>query len=365
MSRRLSSALAWLVVSALPSALLVAQPAGAHDVQAPISGDGVVVRGVPAVSSGSEEFSFSSTDPNILVSHDPAQAGTWVLVRGEGANAGRTPLIALDPTMWGAGVSGFVYDDATGGADGITSVVLDDGALSIAGSGSGWPWSPAGAQDAVWVHFRIADEWFCAEFPGVGASVNAAGDFQSDAALAPVECPEVVCGNGVIEGLEACDDGNLVEDDGCTSACEVGECTAQEFASTYESIHRIVDTFPADQHNQVQAQLAFVLQGVIAQQLIPRSRGRGRVMCAEVLICTQAVRALVREGKVHQVYSHMQAGQKYGMQTMNQALFAAVVSGDISQEDAVEYSMDPRELTEMYEKRGVESRGRDRRRPAA
>jgi cysteine-rich repeat protein len=191
-------------------------------------------------------FSFSSMDPNILVdqTHTPAQAGTWVLVRGEGANAGRTPLIALDPTKWSAEVSGFSYDDPAGGADGITSVVFDDGILSISGAGMGWPWSPAGAQDAVWVHFRIEDEWFCAEFPGVGASVNVAGDFQSGAASAPVTCPEEVCGNGVVEGLEACDDGNLVEDDGCTSVCEVGECSAQEFASTFEAIQSVVFESP-------------------------------------------------------------------------------------------------------------------------
>jgi cysteine-rich repeat protein len=222
------------------SILLLAIPVSAHDALFPISGDDVTVRGEPAVSAGSEVFSFSSTDPNVLVGHDPAQAGTWVLVRGEGANAGRTPLIALDPTKWSDGVSGFVYDDLTGGAGGITDVTFDDGLLSIAGSGSNWSWSPAGPQDSVWVHFRIEEEWFCAEFPGGGASVNAAGDFQSEFAAAPVECPEVVCGNGVVEGTEACDDGNLVEDDGCTSECLVGECSAQEFGSTFEAIQAVV-----------------------------------------------------------------------------------------------------------------------------
>jgi cysteine-rich repeat protein len=230
---------AWTLVSLL-TALLVSMPASAHDALFPISGDGVVVRGTPAVSSGSEEFSFASTDVNLQVGHDPASAGTWLLVRGEGANAGRTPLIALDPTKWGAGALGFEYDDPTGGAGGITSVVFDDGLLSIAGSGASWPWSPASAQDAVWVHFRSEEEWFCAEFPGGGASVNAAGDFQSGPAAAPVECPEELCGNGVVEALEACDDGNLVEDDGCTSLCEVGECSAQEFASTYDAIQAVV-----------------------------------------------------------------------------------------------------------------------------
>ncbi len=126
--------------------------------------------------------------------------------------------------------------------------------------------------------------------------------------------------------------------------------------STYESIHRIVDTFPSDQHQQVMAQLAFVLQGIVTQQLIPRSRGKGRVMCAEVLVCTQAVRALVREGKIHQVYSHMQAGHQHGMQTMNQALCAAVMKKDLTRGDALDRSHDPRELEDMFEKRGVQDR---------
>src|SRR5207244_8444653 len=94
--------------------------------------------------------------------------------------------------------------------------------------------------------------------------------------------------------------------------------------STYEAVNRIVDVFPSDQQRQILTQLAFTLEGVMTQQLIPRSRGTGRIMCAEVLVCTPAIKAVIREGKTHQIYSLMQAGQKYGMQTMNQALLQAV-----------------------------------------
>jgi len=76
--------------------------------------------------------------------------------------------------------------------------------------------------------------------------------------------------------------------------------------STYEAINRIVDVFPEHQQGQVVAQLAFVLEGVLTQQLMPRIGGRGRVLASEVLICTPAVKALIREKKVHQIYSHMQ-----------------------------------------------------------
>ena len=117
--------------------------------------------------------------------------------------------------------------------------------------------------------------------------------------------------------------------------------------STFESINRIVDAFPPQQQSQVRAQLAFVLEGVMCQQLVPRSRGKGRVMIAEVMICTPAIRAVIRDDKVHQIYGLMQAGQKHGMQTMNQALFNGVLSKDISLEEAMRRSHDPTELSNM------------------
>ncbi|MBM3319101.1 MAG: type IV pilus twitching motility protein PilT [Candidatus Eisenbacteria bacterium] len=117
--------------------------------------------------------------------------------------------------------------------------------------------------------------------------------------------------------------------------------------SAAESINRIVDVFPAGQKNEVQAQLAFVLEGVICQQLVPRSYGPGRVLIAEVLVCTPAIRAVIREGKIHQVYGMMQASAKFGMQTMNQSLFHAIRRRMLSREAALERSQDPRELEQM------------------
>jgi len=117
--------------------------------------------------------------------------------------------------------------------------------------------------------------------------------------------------------------------------------------STFESINRIIDIFPPNQQGQVRAQLAFVLEGVVSQQLVPRANGKGRVMVAEIMICTPAIRAVVRDDKIHQIYGLMQAGQKYGMQTMNQALFNAVVHGMISHEEGMRRSHDPQELTQM------------------
>ncbi|MBD3334131.1 MAG: PilT/PilU family type 4a pilus ATPase [Candidatus Eisenbacteria bacterium] len=120
--------------------------------------------------------------------------------------------------------------------------------------------------------------------------------------------------------------------------------------STYESINRIVDVFPTNQQKQVLSQLAFVLKGVLTQQLLPRRSGGGRINVSEVLVCTPAVSAVIREGKIHQIYTLMQAGQKFGMQTMNQALFAAIQRGKVRMEEALARSPNQQELEQLIAK---------------
>jgi twitching motility protein PilT len=117
--------------------------------------------------------------------------------------------------------------------------------------------------------------------------------------------------------------------------------------STFESINRIIDVFPPEQQNQVRSQLSFTLAGVITQQLIPKARGGGRVLCLEIMVCTAAVKAMIRDNKTHQIYGLMQAGQKHGMQTMNQSLCQAVENRWISLETALGRSADPQELRQM------------------
>jgi len=114
--------------------------------------------------------------------------------------------------------------------------------------------------------------------------------------------------------------------------------------SAAESVNRIIDAFPAHQQSQVRAQLAFVLEGVVTQSLLPRSRGTGRVVAAEVMICTPAIRAVIRDEKIHQIYSLMQAGKKHGMQTMNDALQQLYMKGEVTLEEALKRSSDPNEL---------------------
>ena len=119
--------------------------------------------------------------------------------------------------------------------------------------------------------------------------------------------------------------------------------------SALQSINRIIDLFPPHQQSQVRAQLSFTLEAVISQQLIARKNGPGRVLSAEVMVATQAIRNLIREDKAHQVYSQMQVGQaKYGMQTMNQSLYELHKKDQISYEDAMIYSPDTEELRHMF-----------------
>ena len=114
-----------------------------------------------------------------------------------------------------------------------------------------------------------------------------------------------------------------------------------------QTIDRIIDVFPPHQQQQVRVQLATTLQGVVTQQLLQTADGRSRAVACEVLICTPAVRNLIREGKVHQIYSIMQAGGRFGMQTMDQALANLVKEGKISQQLAYERSHDPEELNRL------------------
>jgi twitching motility protein PilT len=120
-----------------------------------------------------------------------------------------------------------------------------------------------------------------------------------------------------------------------------------------QTINRIVDVFPPHQQDQVRAQLSFVLQGVVSQQLIPRASGGGRVLCLEILVMTPAIRHLVREDKLHQVYGQMQVGQgKYGMQTMNQSLFSLLQRRLITPEEAMARTTDLDELKTMLANAG-------------
>jgi len=122
--------------------------------------------------------------------------------------------------------------------------------------------------------------------------------------------------------------------------------------SAISTINRIIDVFPPHQQQQVRSKLSFVLQAVVSQQLIPRLGAPGRVMAMEIMIPNAAIRNLIREDKVHQLYSQMQMGQdKHGMQTLNQALFSLYQRRIIALDEAMGRSLEPDELRMMIEGR--------------
>jgi twitching motility protein PilT len=118
--------------------------------------------------------------------------------------------------------------------------------------------------------------------------------------------------------------------------------------SAVQTINRIIDIFPERQQPQVRAQLSLILHAVVSQQLIPRLDGNGRVLAVEVMIPNPAIRNLIREAKVHQIYSQLQIGQtKFGMQTMSQSLADLYMKRAISYEEAMGHATEPDELRVM------------------
>jgi twitching motility protein PilT len=151
------------------------------------------------------------------------------------------------------------------------------------------------------------------------------------------------------------------------SALRIAETGHLTFATLHtnsaaQTINRIIDVFPPHQQSQIRAQLSLVLEGVLCQALLPRSSGHGRALAMEILIPNSAIRNLIREDKVHQIYSAMQVGQmQYGMQTFNQSLSTLVIRRQISQELAMAMSSKPDELQEMLNRGigGLQSVGSD------
>ena len=120
--------------------------------------------------------------------------------------------------------------------------------------------------------------------------------------------------------------------------------------SAAEAINRIIDVFPAYQQSQVRAQLAFVLEGIVTQTLLPLAKGKGRAMAAEILIVTPAIRALIRDDKIHQILSMMQSGKKFGMQTLNDALYTLYMSRLVTVDECLRATSDPNEFLRMIGK---------------
>ncbi|BCS34568.1 twitching motility protein PilT [Luteitalea sp. TBR-22] len=140
------------------------------------------------------------------------------------------------------------------------------------------------------------------------------------------------------------------------SALRIAETGHLTFATLHtnsasQTINRIIDVFPAHQQSQIRTQLSLVLEGIVCQSLLRRANGPGRVVSLEILVPTPAIRNLIRDDKVHQIYSMMQAGQeKLGMQTMNQSLASLYMARQITLETAMAASSMKEELQEMIQR---------------
>jgi len=149
--------------------------------------------------------------------------------------------------------------------------------------------------------------------------------------------------------------GELRDLDTISAALMIAETGHLVFATLHttdcaQTINRIIDVFPQQQLDQVRVQLSFVLQGVIAQQLLPHSSGGGRVLACEVLMVTAAIRNLIREQKVEQIQLAIQTGSKFGMQTMNQSLADLYRTHKITFQEALTHSMDPDDLRRLLQR---------------
>jgi twitching motility protein PilT len=137
------------------------------------------------------------------------------------------------------------------------------------------------------------------------------------------------------------------------SALRIAETGHLTFATLHtnsasQTINRIIDVFPAHQQGQIRTQLSLVLEGIVCQTLLRRADGTGRVVALEIMVPTPAIRNLIRDDKVHQIYSTMQTGQdKYGMQTMNQCLVTLLQRRLITLETAMSASSLKDELEQM------------------
>jgi twitching motility protein PilT len=118
-----------------------------------------------------------------------------------------------------------------------------------------------------------------------------------------------------------------------------------------QTINRIIDVFPEGQQGQIRTQLSFVLEAAVAQTLLPHASGKGRVLVQEILVPNAAIRNLIREDKIHQIYSSMQSGQsQHGMKTFNQDLARLVMEKQVTVDTAMDTSPDKNELAATLER---------------
>ena len=235
-------------VATIIATFLLALPAEAHDDSFPI--DGQLLKIDTRKAAPKHKFLFKSVRQfSIAPFHDPAVEGSKLLIRWTGADAGRTELMELDPTKWKglgkpAGSRGYKYSDKNQ-SNGVKLVLWKPGArggtLKVLGGGENFDYEIPANPDTVEVYFSVEDEWYCAAFGGDIKKADE-GFFLGRNAAAPSACSDSVCGNGITEFGEQCDDGNLDETDTCGNDCELlADCSGgNDFETTFDGIQSVI-----------------------------------------------------------------------------------------------------------------------------
>ncbi len=145
---------------------------------------------------------------------------------------------------------------------------------------------------------------------------------------------------------------DLVTIEAALTLAETGHLTFATLhtSDTVQTLNRIIDVFPASQQGQVRTQLSFVLEAVFCQQLMPMANARGRLLAAEIMVTTEAIRSMIRDDKAHQIYSVIQTGARQNMLTMNQALYELYRQGKVGWETILGHSHNPEDLKRMFKR---------------
>jgi hypothetical protein len=232
-----------LAAAAMLTGLLLLPPAAtAHVAQLPLDGKKVDLRANGNPRKNKLVFETAKKQSNITILHDPTVPLQGMKLFVTASDGSRSELTTLPADFWkpmGKGVPrGWKYKDKTGTHGGVQSVILKPGSLKIKAGGENWTYGPEGPLEELWVWVGLEQEWFCSRFGGKIQKADA-GYFKATKASAPAACTDNVCGNGLPEGTEQCDDGNLDDTDSCTNQCE-RNCANADFASTFEAIQEVV-----------------------------------------------------------------------------------------------------------------------------